>query len=90
MSVLLLMCGAHHFKMARRTIDTRRFAKHLGLRIRQIRNSKGWTLEECEERGWPNWTHLQRIEAGRGITVETLVRIANLFGMHPSEILSGL
>lgn len=73
-----------------RQIDPKKFSKNLGLRIRQIRTEKKWTLEYCEERGWPNWTHLQRIEAGKPITVQTLVRIANLFGMHPSEILEGV
>lgn len=73
-----------------RPIDPIKFSKNLGLRIRQIRERRGWTLEYCEERGWPNWTHLQRIEAGKPITIQTLVRIANLFGVHPSEILSGI
>lgn len=76
--------------MAKRKFDPKKFSKALGLRIRQIRAEKGWTLEDCEEHGWPNWTHLQRIEAGKNITIYTLVNIANLFGMHPSEILKDI
>lgn len=76
--------------MAKRKIDPKKFSKALGLRIRQIRNAKGWTLEECEEHGWPNWNHLQRIESGKNITVQTLINISNLFGMHPSEILKDI
>jgi hypothetical protein len=86
LGVLLIGRAADHFEMAR-SIDPKRFSRQLGLRIRHIRNEKGWTLEYCEERGWPNWTHLQRIEAGKPITIQTLVRIANLFGMHPADIL---
>lgn len=65
-------------------------SKALGLKIRQIRESKGWTLEYCEERGWPDWTHLQKVESGKNITVHTLVNLANLFGVHPSELLADI
>lgn len=73
--------------MARRKIDPKKFSKALGLHIRSIREKRGWTLEECEEHGWPNWTHLQRIESGKNITVATLVNLANLFGLSPIELL---
>lgn len=76
--------------MAKRKINPKKFSKAVGLQIRAIRELKGWTLEECEEHGWPNWTHLQKIESGKNITMQTLVNIANLFGMHPSEILAGV
>lgn len=76
--------------MAKRKIDPGKFSKALGLQIRAIRESKGWTLEECEEHDWPNWTHLQRIESGKNITVQTLVNVANLFGVHPSVLLKDL
>lgn len=52
--------------------------------------ARGWTLEYTEELGWPNWTHFQRIESGKNITVHTLVNIANLFGVHPSELLEDI
>lgn len=76
--------------MPRRRIDNVKFSKALGLRIRELRNERGWTLESCEEHGYPQWTHLQKVEAGKNITMETLVNVANMFGMHPSEILEGV
>lgn len=61
-------------------------SKAVGLRIRAMRTARGWTLEDTEEHGWKSWTHLQRIESGKNITLETLVKLANLFGVHPSEL----
>lgn len=73
--------------MAKRKIDPKKFSKALGLKIRELRNGKGWTLEECEEHGWKSWKHLQSIEAGKNMTVHTLVNIANLFGVSPGDLL---
>lgn len=76
--------------MAKRRTDAKRFTKALGLRIRQMRLERGWTLEDTEEYGYPSWRHLQTIESGKNINIFTLVNIANLFGVHPSEILIDL
>lgn len=72
--------------MARRRYDPKKVSKALGLKVRELRNKNGWTLEDCEEQGWPSWRHLQTIEAGKGINLTTLVAIANLFGVHPSVL----
>jgi hypothetical protein len=69
---------------------TKRFIKKFGQRVRSIRNDRGWTLEECEEKGYPNWRHLQEIEAGKNFNLTTLLRLAELFGMEPSELLKGI
>ena len=71
-------------------IDPKKFSKALGLRVRALRNEKGWTLEQAEDHGWPSWRHLQKIEAGKNITIQTLVNLANLFDIRPSELLKGL
>lgn len=76
--------------MARRKYDPKRVAKDLGLRVRKLRNDKGWTLEECEEHGWPNWRHLQAVEAGKPVTMVTLINLANMFGLSLSELLEGV
>ncbi len=62
------------------------FLKALGARLREIRLKKGWTLEETEEHGWPNWRHLQKIETGKNITVLTLNRLSKLYGIKITEI----
>ena len=66
------------------------FLKEFGLRIRQLRTDKGWTLEETELHGWPSWRHLQKIEAGKNITILTLRKIATLYKVNFSELLDDL
>jgi hypothetical protein len=73
-----------------RRYDSLKASKAIGLRIRALREARGWTLEECEEHGWPQWTHLQRIEAGKNMRIDTLIKVANLFGVHPADLLKDI
>lgn len=68
-------------------IVVEKYLKKLGLRLRQIRLDKGWTLEETEEHGWPSWRHLQKIESGKNITIATLIRLSMVYKMSPKDIL---
>jgi transcriptional regulator with XRE-family HTH domain len=70
--------------------STKRTLRRIGARIRAIRRQKGWTLEETEEHGWKSWRHLQKIEAGKNITVATLLAVAKLYKVHPSELFKDL
>jgi len=68
--------------------DPVKFAKRLGLKIRQMRHERGWTLEYCEERGHIGWNHLASIEAGKkNINLSTVIVIADLFETTPSDLL---
>lgn len=69
--------------------DTK-FLKSLGLKLRSIRKSKGWTLEETEEHGWPNWRHLQKIESGKNVTLVTIRKLAILYKIKISQIFEDL
>jgi transcriptional regulator with XRE-family HTH domain len=73
--------------MGRKKLNPNKFCKIIGQNVKTLRKERGWTLEDCEEKGWQSWTHLQRIESGKNITIITLVNLANLFGVHPSELL---
>ena len=64
--------------------------KTLGAKLRQLRIEKGWTLEETEEHGWPNWRHLQKIEQGKNITIITLKRLSKLYKISLSDLLINL
>lgn len=64
-----------------------KFLKKLGQRLREIRVSKGWTLEETEEHGWPSWRHLQKIESGKNITVATLWKLSQVYKITLSDLL---
>jgi XRE family transcriptional regulator, regulator of sulfur utilization len=73
------------------TVELHRFLKKLGLRLRKLRNQRGWTLEETEEHGWNNWQHLQKIEAGKkNIGISTLLRLAKLYKLELSELLKNV
>lgn len=66
------------------------FLKRLGLRLREIRIEKGWTLEQAEEKGYTSWRHLQKIEAGKNFNMITLYRLSQLYKMGLGEIFEGL
>lgn len=72
------------------TTDEKKFLIKLGARIRSLRIDKGWTLEEVEEHGWGNWTHLQKIESGKNITVVTLRKVAHLYKISLAKLLEGV
>ncbi len=76
--------------MGKRKYVAKKAYKAIGLKIRSLREGRGWTLEYTEEMGWQSWQQLQKIESGRNITVKTIVNIANLFGVHPSELLKDI
>ena len=59
----------------------------VGLKLRQLRSQKGWTLEDAEEHGWTSWQHLQKLEAGKKMNLATIYRLSKLYKIHPSEIL---
>lgn len=76
--------------MGKRRYDPNKAQRAIGLKVRLLRESKDWTLEETEEHGWHSWQQLQKIESGRNITIRTIIRLANLFGVHPSELLDSI
>ncbi len=67
--------------------EEKKYLKKLGIRIRGLRTEKGWTLEDVEEHGWNNWQHLQKIEAGKNITIVTLRRVAQLYRISAADLL---
>lgn len=87
--VLLIGRVIENISMSKSTKDDK-FLKKLGARLRAIRNDKGWTLEETEEHGWPNWRHLQKIESGKNVTVSTIKKLSDLYKIPVSEILADL
>lgn len=66
------------------------FIKRIGLRLKEVRQAKGWTLEETEGRGFPSWRHLQKIEAGKNFTFATFYKICQVYNMSPAEIFQGI
>lgn len=59
----------------------KKIQKEFGLHIRLLR----------QEHGWVSWRHLQQIESGqKNVTLETIIKLAKLFKITPSELLKDL
>ena len=59
----------------------------IGLRIRQIRSERNLTQEELAEKADTDHTVISRIEGGRNLTVETLIKIANALDISTDYLL---
>jgi hypothetical protein len=66
-----------------------RFFRALGHRIRSYRVDRKLSQEDMYSHGF-SVRHWQMIEAGRPITMVTLLRVAEAFDLQPEEILAGL
>ena len=70
-------------------VDDAQFFRALGRRVRDLRKRKGLTQEDMISRGF-SARHWQQIEAGRPITMKTLLRISRVFGVPLVRLLRGL
>lgn len=67
------------------------YISDIGDRLRKVRESRGWTLEYCEEMGYTSWRHLREVEAGtKNVSIVTLLRLCKLYGMTLNELLKGI
>jgi transcriptional regulator with XRE-family HTH domain len=74
--------------MGKRRYDAEQVSIAIGINVRKLRHAKKWTLEQTEDFGWPSWRFLLQIESGKSnITIQTLVNLANLFGVDPASLL---
>lgn len=77
--------------MAKVNAKSRKVLKKFGLLVRKLRDQRGWTLEEAEEHGFSSWRYLQRLEAGKhNISLLTIIEIAKVYKIHPSDLLKDL
>jgi transcriptional regulator with XRE-family HTH domain len=70
-------------------VDEQKFFKALGQRIRELRKRRGYSQEDMISFGF-SARHWQQIEAGRPITVRTLLRICHVFKTRMGQIVRGL
>jgi transcriptional regulator with XRE-family HTH domain len=66
-----------------------RFFLRLGKRVRQLRRERGHSQEDMISYGF-SARHWQQIEAGRPITVATLLRICAVFRTTVERLVRGL
>jgi transcriptional regulator with XRE-family HTH domain len=70
-------------------LDFARFFKELGGRLRAQRQRRRYTQEDMIGFGF-SARHWQQVEAGRPITLKTLVRACRVFDITLARILRGL
>ena len=65
------------------------FFSALGTKVRQLRKEHGYSQEDMLSFGFST-RHWQQIEAGRPITVTTLLRICEVFEVSMAKLVRGL
>ena len=70
-------------------VDQDRFFQALGKRIKELRRARGLSQEDMISHGF-SARHWQQIEAGRPITLRTLLRICDTFRTPLTRLLRGL
>jgi transcriptional regulator with XRE-family HTH domain len=70
-------------------VDERKFFRALGARIKGLRKGQRYTQEDMISLGF-SARHWQQIEAGRPITVRTLLKICDTFDIQAARLLVGL
>jgi transcriptional regulator with XRE-family HTH domain len=66
-----------------------KFFRALGQRVRKLRKKRGFSQEDMISFGF-SARHWQQIEAGRPITVRTLLRICKTFRVPMHQLVRGL
>jgi transcriptional regulator with XRE-family HTH domain len=69
--------------------DQEKFFLALGTRVRSLRKKRGYSQEDMISFGF-SARHWQQIEAGRPVTVTTLLRICEVFGTSVANLVRGL
>lgn len=69
--------------------DESQFFKSLGARIKRLREEAGYSQEDMLSHGY-SVRYWQKIEAGKPITLRTLLRICRLFSTPMGDVVKGL
>ena len=69
--------------------DETRFFKGLGARVKGLRQKAGYSQEDMISHGF-SVRYWQKIEAGKPITLRTLLRICRLFSAPMHQVVRGL
>jgi transcriptional regulator with XRE-family HTH domain len=70
-------------------INQQKFFRKFGKRIRELRKERGYSQEDMISFGF-SVRHWQQVEAGRPITVSTLLRICEAFKTFAAPLVDGL
>ena len=64
--------------------------KLIAARIREIRNKKGWSQQQLANLLDIEKKQIWRVENGENYTIETLIRILDVFEMSLAEFFGGI
>lgn len=70
-------------------MNQEKFFKSLGKKVRDLRKKRGFSQEDMIFHGF-SARHWQQIEAGRPITMTTLLRICEVFEVPMANVVRGL
>jgi transcriptional regulator with XRE-family HTH domain len=70
-------------------VNQGKFFSALGKRVRQLRKKSGYSQEDMISFGF-SARHWQQVEAGRPITVTTLLRICEVFEVPMAKVVRSL
>lgn len=70
-------------------VNDAKFFRALGQRVKKLREAAGRTQEDMISLGF-SARHWQQIEAGRPITMTTLLRICDVFRVRADRLIRGL
>jgi transcriptional regulator with XRE-family HTH domain len=70
--------------------DYEEFREALAARIKALRKAKGWSQMQMTTDFGYHVSFWQSIEAGRKMSLQTLLRVANTFDLTVEELLQGI
>jgi transcriptional regulator with XRE-family HTH domain len=66
------------------------FLKELGARLKGMRRERGWTLRHMVVEHGFHLTHWQKFEGGKGISLASLLRVCEVFGVPLPKLVADL
>ena len=69
--------------------DQEKFFRALGTKVRELRKKHGYSQEDMISFGF-SARHFQQIEAGRPITMTTVLRLCEIFEVSMAKLVKGL
>ena len=79
-----------HITDSKLRYDYLQFSKDLGKRVRELRKERGILLRAFVEDYGFHLNQLQRVEAGKGVSLQTVLRLAEVFQIPFEKLVAGL
>ena len=87
---LIIFCEVYIDTNSMLRYDYKKFSAELGKRVKELRKERGLTLRDLIVKHDFHLTQIQRIEKGDGLSVPTLLRIAEVFQIPVEKLVAGL